>query len=144
MAVEDVVAVGWIAVISCASISRVSPQIRHEVDAERLWSWVNALSAADAAAIRVCIDGTCEHMIDRRRKQQIWTVVIDRIGRGFARRDKPGPRTVAANEVVTAAVEVDMGCTVDGVEHLDGIGVARDREALVQIEVDRENGGGVG
>ena len=36
MAVEDVVAVSWITVISRRT-SRISSQIRHEVDTERLW-----------------------------------------------------------------------------------------------------------
>ena len=57
MTVEDVVAVSWITVIKLAKISRLSPQIRHEVDAERLCAAAgcsaNASSGADAAAICV-------------------------------------------------------------------------------------------
>src|SRR4029079_18705696 len=104
MAVEDVVAVIWITVIGRRT-SRISSQIRHEVDAERLWEVAhraNALSAADAAAIPACIDGTCIQVIDRRCKQQIWTVVVDRIGYGFARLDKLRPRIVSDNGRITA------------------------------------------
>ena len=115
MTVEDVVAVSWITVISWQN----QPGLPSNPSRSRRGTSLggcrlaNALSAADAAAISACIDGTCELMIDRRRKQQIWTVVVDRIGYGFAHGDKPGPRIVTANEVITAAVEVDTGCTVD-------------------------------
>src|SRR4051794_37145639 len=131
MALEDVVLVSQITIISRTRISRISSQIRHEVNAKCLWEvadCANALTAADAAATRAGIDGTCSQVIDRRCKQQIWTVVVDRTGYGFARGDKLGPRIVTANEIISAAVEVDMGCNVDPAEHLDCIGVVRDRQ----------------